>query len=232
MAIDRFYKYFRTCQFTEDGKRCIQTLKRHGPTHRDKDGVIIKKGEFEPTLEEIDKLVASETAAIEYQFNTQYAGLFQDEIHEYPAPAQIVQHRRDILSQAHCPDFQLYSYRTCFACLNAIPDHVLPCGHALCETCAIDFGKPMDEQAGTFRLEECVFGVCGKSWAKETQIIQTKPTFAGVRILTLDGAGVRGILELAMLSLLEEMIGLDLHISCFFDLIVGTGTGKQASTPP
>lgn len=88
----------------------------------------------------------------------------------------------------------------------------------------------MDEQASAFRFEECVFD--GEIWAGErTQIVQTKPPFAGVRILTLDGAGVRGILQLAMLSILEDMIGLDLHISHFFDLIVGTGTGGEAHTP-
>lgn len=93
----------------------------------------------------------------------------------------------------------------------------------------MDFGKPMDEQAGAFEFEECIFGE--ERWARErTQIVQTKPPFAGVRILALDGAGVRGILQLAMLNLLEDMIGLDLHISHFFDLIVGTGTGSKSYT--
>lgn len=90
----------------------------------------------------------------------------------------------------------------------------------------MDFGKPMDEQAGAFIFEKCVFD--GEEWTGEDiQIVQTKPEFAGVRVLTLDGGGVRGILELAMLSLLEDMIGLDMHISAFFDLIAGTSTGKR-----
>lgn len=87
----------------------------------------------------------------------------------------------------------------------------------------------MNEQASAFKFEECIFD--GERWGGErTQIVQTKPPFAGVRILTLDGAGVRGILQLAILNLLEDMIGLDLHISHFFDLIVGTGTGGKENT--
>lgn len=138
-----------------------------------------------------------------------------------------MEHRRNILSHKYDRACPLFSYRTCFACLHAIPDHVLPCGHAFCETCIKDFGRPIDEQAGAFQIDRCIFDGTAWSGGKE-QIIQTKPGFAGIRILTLDGGGARGILELAMLDLLSDMIGLNLPMSHFFDLIVGTGTGEQA----
>ncbi|KAM0714688.1 hypothetical protein Q7P37_009705 [Cladosporium fusiforme] len=41
-------------------------------------------------------------------------------------------------------------------------------------------------------------------------------------ILSLDGGGVKGLIQLVMLSMLEQEIGLDLPLRCFFDLIVGT----------
>lgn len=66
--------------------------------------------------------------------------------------------------------------------------------------------------------------ICKESW-EPPQLIQIKPSYAGVRVLTLDGGGVRGILELALLQLVEAEIALDLPIHHFFDLITGTNTG-------
>jgi patatin-like phospholipase/acyl hydrolase len=63
------------------------------------------------------------------------------------------------------------------------------------------------------------------------QEIAIFPKLAGVRILSLDGGGVRGIVELETLRRLEWHIGLDLPIGNFFDLIVGTSAGKTILTP-
>jgi patatin-like phospholipase/acyl hydrolase len=52
-----------------------------------------------------------------------------------------------------------------------------------------------------------------------------KPRCAGARILTLDGGGIRGIVELALLQALEKEVGLGVPISELFDLVVGTSTG-------
>lgn len=68
----------------------------------------------------------------------------------------------------------------------------------------------------------------------------TKPRHAGARILCLDGyalcnpdddwkhanrgnrGGIRGIIQLHVLQELERILGPDLPIQLFFDLIVGT----------
>jgi len=55
--------------------------------------------------------------------------------------------------------------------------------------------------------------------------IQLNPEISGVRVLSLDGGGVRGIVELAVLRRLETCIGLGLPLGEFFDLIVGTSAG-------
>jgi patatin-like phospholipase/acyl hydrolase len=52
-----------------------------------------------------------------------------------------------------------------------------------------------------------------------------KPRCAGIRVLTLDGGGIKGILEIAMLMKLEERIDLGIPIQEFFDLVIGTSTG-------
>lgn len=55
--------------------------------------------------------------------------------------------------------------------------------------------------------------------------VYLKPDTAGIRILTLDGGGIRGIVELEILRLIERAMNGKLPIQCFFDLIVGTSTG-------
>jgi patatin-like phospholipase/acyl hydrolase len=44
-------------------------------------------------------------------------------------------------------------------------------------------------------------------------------------MLTLDGGGIRGIVELSLLKALQDEIGLSLPFGEMFDLIVGTSTG-------
>ena len=46
-----------------------------------------------------------------------------------------------------------------------------------------------------------------------------------MRVLSLDGGGVRGVISAAILEALEEEMGLNIPIHQFFDLIVGTSTG-------
>ncbi|OQO14747.1 hypothetical protein B0A48_00129 [Cryoendolithus antarcticus] len=55
--------------------------------------------------------------------------------------------------------------------------------------------------------------------------VNLKPASCGVRLLTLDGGGVRGIVELEILKQLERELGGRVSVQSFFDLIVGTSTG-------
>ena len=79
-------------------------------------------------------------------------------------------------------------------------------------------------------MDHCI--LCQTEWHDEhRQLIRLKPKCAGVRILTLDGGGVRGIMELALLERLELRVGLNLAIRDFFDLIMGTSTGQKKPLP-
>ena len=74
-------------------------------------------------------------------------------------------------------------------------------------------------------MTRCV--LCFTPWPeKPPQRIQLKPKYAGVRVLTLDGGGVRGIVELAILAQIERRVALGVPVRDLFDLIVGTSTGK------
>jgi hypothetical protein len=125
----------------------------------------------------------------------------------------------------------LYSNKTCLGCLLAVPDNVLRCGHALCLNCVREFGKPSVEYEGNWTLQECAIcgGLAAKRSSKVPYTVAVKPRCAGVRLLTLDGGGVRGIIILSILRAIQDeaALGERVPIRIFFDLIVGTSTGKN-----
>ncbi|KAI9701837.1 MAG: hypothetical protein M1836_001181 [Candelina mexicana] len=79
-------------------------------------------------------------------------------------------------------------------------------------------GKTMVE------LSSCPLHVDEGEWSPPC-LVAFKPPSAGVRILTLDGGGIRGVAELEILRLIEQALGGRIPIQAFFDLIVGTSAG-------
>jgi len=70
--------------------------------------------------------------------------------------------------------------------------------------------------------------LCWQEKGRNSHLVQLKPRCAGVRILTLDGGGIRGIVEIAVLKAIHTSVGLEpLPVKALFDLIVGTSTGKM-----
>lgn len=116
------------------------------------------------------------------------------------------------------------SHTACFSCLIAPPEHALPCGHVLCTPCIQSYGlargKYMFEMAFCPLHHEEDRGQFQPRWP-----VQIKPPGAGIRIMSLDGGGVRGIIELMILQEIERNLGPGLPIQAFIDLIVGTSTG-------
>jgi len=102
-----------------------------------------------------------------------------------------------------------------------VPEHPLPCGHVLCTACVKAYGT---QAKSTVSLPYCPLHREATRWAKPA-LIKFKPAGAGVRVLALDGGGIRGIVQLEVLRAIELSIGGYLPIQSFFDLIVGTGTG-------
>ncbi|KAK3377268.1 hypothetical protein B0T24DRAFT_666036 [Lasiosphaeria ovina] len=115
---------------------------------------------------------------------------------------------------------RLRSNKTCLACLETAPDHVLPCGHAFCPRCIQEMAKPSRWLECAFEVGGCI--LCG---GHDMHQVQLKPRCAGVRILTLDGGGIRGMVEIALLQQIRREVGLNISIREMFDLVVGTSTG-------
>ena len=138
---------------------------------------------------------------------------------------------RQTLQQALIKDWvrEIHPNRTCLSCLSNNPEHLLACKHVLCSTCVAKFDISRgNEHSTSVCITECPFGCIsnGPGWP---WISYMKPPSAGVRVLSLDGGGVRGILELIVLGYLQHYFTLELgaHVPVIemFDLVVGTSTG-------
>ena len=116
------------------------------------------------------------------------------------------------------------SHSTCFCCLRDLAEHPLPCGHILCSACIKHYGRQHAKVAELFTIDACPLHEFDTKFPTPWEI-QFKPPSAGVRILSLDGGGIRGIVILEVLRAIEIELGKKIPIQNFFDLIVGTSTG-------
>ena len=78
-------------------------------------------------------------------------------------------------------------------------------------------------------MSACI--LCGTHNPANPHQIRLKPRCAGARILTLDGGGIRGIVELALVKAIEREVGIGIEIGEMFDLVVGTSTGMIQILP-
>jgi hypothetical protein len=117
------------------------------------------------------------------------------------------------------------SNKTCFGCLQEAPDHILRCGHAFCAPCVQEIGKASEFYEYAWVVHNCI--LCQSYWHDHAHLFRLHPPCAGVRALSLDGGGVRGIVEISLLEKLDAAIDLDLPLRHCFDIIVGTSTGKS-----
>lgn len=124
----------------------------------------------------------------------------------------------------------LRSEITCFSCLARGPEKGLPCGHAVCEICIQVFGHSALMEPHTFVIDRCP--LCGTGFSDFKA--QIKPPTAGIRVLSIDGGGIRGVVPLSTLHELEKSInqlaGLSYPIQENFDLAYGTSSGRPSLT--
>jgi hypothetical protein len=115
---------------------------------------------------------------------------------------------------------KIFSNQFCSVCLLHKPEHVLKCRHAICDSCARAFGDPRLNEEYAYGFMDCI--CCGTS---SNLLIRLKPPTAGVRILSIDGGGVRGVVPLGFLRLLQTSLGASWRVQDLFDLALGTSAG-------
>lgn len=123
---------------------------------------------------------------------------------------------------------QLTRPRVCYACLFNQPEYKLPCGHVICVSCIREFDESHQDSKypGIAIHKSCI--LCSSqseaAWPREFRYL---PDLSGIRVMSLDGGGVRGITQLTHLSRIEHLLDLEMPLREFFDLLVGTSAGES-----
>lgn len=231
-ALDEFYERDAECMYehTNPTSRCVNTKAGHAKGHQSSDGLQLAQGEFQSNYSDIRPQFLE---AIRECVHDCLQLLNDEESDEKGGRKNLALsfHRKVVYNTQKLHFWtKIYSSNTCYGCLCCSPQYVVPCGHAFCEECVRDFGQLGDQgNLSTFYTHEhCV--LCGvgagdliKGWPWK---IHLKPKSAGVRLLSLEGGGVRGVVELEILRRLEKEIALSVPITDLFDLIVGTSIGE------
>ncbi|KAM0714605.1 hypothetical protein Q7P37_009901 [Cladosporium fusiforme] len=223
-AMLEFLSKYVPCGYTNsDGSRkCALVEERHRTKgHQDKHG-IISYGGFEPP------------------FGCEFAVKWKMQLKESLRQSQIdFGYRREAADLASSDEqiawdlhwiaaglffttrADLRSHFTCLHCLIQPPQHVLPCGHAMCGSCFEASGR---REGCWVSVDRCRLHQPDLELDSPVRA-RTKPPGEGVCVLSLDGGGVRGVVQLETLRALEGALGGHVPVHKFFDLIVGAGTG-------
>ena len=108
----------------------------------------------------------------------------------------------------------------CAYCLTCRPEHVFKCRHAVCDRCVERFGARRTSEEYTYEFTDCF---CGGNRAD--LLVRLKPPTAGLRVIGLDGGGLRGIVSLEFIGILQKSLGSSCQVQDLFDLALGTSVG-------
>ncbi|KAI8963493.1 FabD/lysophospholipase-like protein [Daldinia sp. FL1419] len=232
-ALQTFADMYCPCSFTNpsfsgDLGRCYNVRSGHNPKgHQNKQGKIIGNGDYESSFD-IDKFRPAweellKASLAQIQASSLKLGQEFPDRSELQIAALIHQERlNELYSNVLGVATDFVSYSACLCCLRELPECALPCGHVLCFPCAQIYGTRTSKT--TIEISRCPLHVRDVI-ASPPWIVVTKPRYAGSRVLCLDGGGARGIILLQVLAEIEKILGPDLPIQLFFDLMVGTNSG-------
>lgn len=223
-AYDTCYA-IESCAFCFEGKQCVNRRHNHQKGHQDKEGEIIGGGDFEefhgsPTRNKFQIDIREAYRSLAEKLHP-----LRDSYSSY-SKAVLEAHMKKVASQKTFWQ-QTYSNTTCLLCLFQQPDFFLPCGHSICTTCVRRWAKqPVPNDPYVYRLTECP--LCQELFTDNDSAfleLELKPKNTGMRILALDGGGIRGVVSAKILDLLEREINMGVPMLEFFDFIVGTSSG-------
>ena len=152
---------------------------------------------------------------------TEFRTMFADyEVNDLPSREC---HRKTLASH-HANLAEFRSHRSCFSCFMRMPEKVLPCGHALCDPCIRALGIRSRFEKNTYDVPECI--LCGVNYRNST--FRFIPPTAGIRILSVDGGGVRGVIPLAFLKHIDSLLApFCCSVKDHFDFVCGTSAGNS-----
>ncbi|KAK6522294.1 hypothetical protein TWF281_002858 [Arthrobotrys megalospora] len=234
-AFQTFFDKHLECEYSDPADsniRCVNSRVGHNTKgHQDSNGKIISAGKYyvtsltEEHFELFQKSIKKHLVLIEHKLKSKLRG--NEERYD--------EAERIAISNIHRDDYMIpfytsvggpehfISHSACFVCLVHSAEHHLQCGHVICTPCLQTYGNP---GPGRIAISCCPMHLGDQVFCRP-QFVAIKPPSAGVRLLSLDGGGVRGLTQLIMLEYLENALGSGLRLTSFFDLIVGTGTGAH-----
>ncbi|SCO54605.1 uncharacterized protein FFNC_15592 [Fusarium fujikuroi] len=123
--------------------------------------------------------------------------------------------RKDVLSRFKSED-------TCFSCIRRRPQYTLPCGHMICQVCVRIFSSTSVADPWFVELKTCT--VC--TAPTNDLAIMLVPDTSRLRVLSIDGGGIRAAAPLGFLKALEDEIDIpNFGIQRHFDVKLGTSSG-------
>lgn len=252
-ALDQFLSDSQQCTYLnpETGDGCVNTRIGHAKGHQSASGSFIGEGAFvdgafctDRFLEKVNDTIVSTIRDMNKSVdgNNQARLSFAAERHRALLGSmpdrsfwtEIFSSRWMSVSELM---FRLWTgsrlalrASVCYACLFGRPEYTLPCSHVICFDCIKEFDEtpPETKYPGTVINRECV--LCS---SRENKVgtwpycVEYQPDLGGIRVLSLDGGGVRGVIQLSILKRLESLVDLDMPLGEHFDMIVGTSVGKS-----
>ena len=258
-AIEDFLESGAVCNFIDPttGEGCVNTKRGHAKGHQSSNGTLLTPGlfvagpfdsaHFEKAVHEEITAFLFEIKAVNGDDNERQNFAVKRHLEALRSAAdlnfwyRISGTKTEVTSGANVITrfvmllfgrFASGRSTTCFGCLFGRIEYKLPCGHYLCFHCIRDFNQSRDNEDSpdTVVLRRCV--LCGDQGHENNWPIRVKmrPRLSGLRVLSLDGGGVRGIVELMVLKRIEDAIGLSLPIGEFFDFMAGTSAGRYCTS--
>ena len=138
-----------------------------------------------------------------------------------------VELHRQLLMDFSAETLSIRSDVTCLVCVRRLlQNNILPCGHGLCETCVRIFGRRSQQNPWIFEIDNCIFCRLPTNGV----VVKFLPPTAGVRVIAFDGGGVRALISLQIMQLIEDRVGLLYPVQENFDVVVGPSAGRYC--PP
>ncbi|OQE10096.1 hypothetical protein PENFLA_c094G09948 [Penicillium flavigenum] len=159
-----------------------------------------------------DVCPAKETDLVEFHFSRLYKRFSENAV----SSANLRKEELKSFSGQLC---RMRSNRICLVCLLRSGQHVLACGHTVCDRCAQVFGSPTPGLEYQFTIKGCLYCLY-----QRPLVVDVLPPTMSPTILAIDGGGVRGVIPLEFLLLVQEHLR-PCAIQDVVDLALGTSSG-------
>lgn len=116
---------------------------------------------------------------------------------------------------------RIKSNETCLCCLRRAPENTLSCGHAVCDSCVRNLGHETSNFDCQYQIDACMLCQSGEL------LIGLRPLTTGLRILSVDGGGTRGVIIVGFMEIFQKLLGKTWKIQDLLDSAYGTSVVRS-----